>query len=265
MKKSKGSELSVLLVLAGFIVLAVVYFFPVKSMMEEVSIVEGEITNLKTQINTMLPKVSNEKKLKAETAELKAKTQEIIHSFPSFLRVENELVDLIDFEDESDVQFASVTVNDAVSIVDEPKEGEAAAASSEAPAEGQTEGGETEGSSSEATPATDANAESIKGKYILYEVPININFTSTYAGLKSLVEFLNGSGNPKNVESVNVTFNEGEGNLLGTVNYKSFFISGSDKEYKEIEIEGINHGTKNIFGTFEKKKDKKDKKDKKNK
>lgn len=260
MKKSKGSELSVLLVLAGFIVLAVVFFFPVKSMMEEVSIVEGEITNLKTQINTMLPKVNNEKKLKAETAELKAKTQEIIHSFPSFLRVENELVDLIDFEDESDVQFASVTVNDAVSIVDEPKEGEAAAGSSEAPAEGQTEGGEAGGS-----PATDANAESIKGKYILYEVPININFTSTYAGLKSLVEFLNGSGDPKNVESVNVTFNEGEGNLLGTVNYKSFFISGSDKEYKEIEIEGINHGTKNIFGTFEKKKDKKDKKDKKNK
>ena len=51
------------------------------------------------------------------------------------------------------------------------------------------------------------------------------------------------------LESFSVAYDEKTGLLSGATNVNFYSILGSDKEYKEQNISGVQMGTNNIFGT----------------
>lgn len=85
--------------------------------------------------------------------------------------------------------------------------------------------------------------------YYLNNNEVSIVHTSSYQGIKDMIDYIYEHKNRMALESFSVAYDEKTGLLSGSTNVNFYSILGSDKEYKEQNISGVQMGTNNIFGT----------------
>lgn len=85
--------------------------------------------------------------------------------------------------------------------------------------------------------------------YYLNNNEVSIIHTSSYQGIKDMLDYIYEHKNRMSFESFMVSYDETTGLLSGSTNVNFYSIVGSDKEYKEQNIQGVQMGTDNIFGT----------------
>lgn len=240
----------ILIVFVGILIFALVYYFPIRSYTEDAEKLNTENVGLTAKLAELEAKVARESEIKAETTNYEADTLALVAKFPSFLQVENEIMDIVGLEKELKVEVPLITVNTPVEMKasDTPEVAEAA----EAPQEVATEEAPEADSTTE-VPAADETevAPAAANKYKLYDMSTNINYKGGYDSLKKFLDKIAKSTDKKSINSVSLTFDNKTGNLDGNIVYDSYFLVGSDRPYEEIITKTIRHGTKNIFGTVD--------------
>ena len=240
----------ILIVFVGILIFALVYYFPIRSYTEDAEKLNTENVGLTAKLAELEAKVARESEIKAETTNYEADTLALVAKFPSFLQVENEIMDIVGLEKELKVEVPLITVNTPVEMkgTDTPEVAEAA----EAPQEVATEEAPEADSTTEAPAADETEvAPAAANKYKLYDMSTNINYKGGYDSLKKFLDKIAKSTDKKSINSVSLTFDNKTGNLDGNIVYDSYFLAGSDRPYEEIITKTIRHGTKNIFGTVD--------------
>ena len=240
----------ILIVFVGILIFALVYYFPIRSYTEDAEKLNTENVGLTAKLAELEAKVARESEIKAETTNYEADTLALVAKFPSFLQVENEIMDIVGLEKELKIEVPLITVNTPVEMKasDTPEVAEAA----EAPQEVATEEAPEADSTTEAPAADETEvAPAAANKYKLYDMSTNINYKGGYDSLKKFLDKIAKSTDKKSINSVSLTFDNKTGNLDGNIVYDSYFLVGSDRPYEEIITKTIRHGTKNIFGTVD--------------
>jgi hypothetical protein len=240
----------ILIVFVGILIFALVYYFPIRSYTEDAEKLNTENVGLTAKLAELEAKVARESEIKAETTNYEADTLALVAKFPSFLQVENEIMDIVGLEKELKVEVPLITVNTPVEMKasDTPEVAEAPAA----PQEVATEEAPEADSTTEAPEADETEvAPAAANKYKLYDMSTNINYKGGYDSLKKFLDKIAKSSDKKSINSVSLTFDNKTGNLDGNIVYDSYFLVGSDRPYEEIITKTIRHGTKNIFGTVD--------------
>lgn len=240
----------ILIVFVGILIFALVYYFPIRGYTEDAEKLNTENVGLTAKLAELEAKVARESEIKAETTNYEADTLALVAKFPSFLQVENEIMDIVGLEKELKVEVPLITVNTPVEMkgTDTPEVAEAA----EAPQEVATEEAPEADSTTEAPAADETEvAPAAANKYKLYDMSTNINYKGGYDSLKKFLDKIAKSTDKKSINSVSLTFDNKTGNLDGNIVYDSYFLAGSDRPYEEIITKTIRHGTKNIFGTVD--------------
>lgn len=96
-----------------------------------------------------------------------------------------------------------------------------------------------------------ADATTIPISYTLNQNKVTLNHTSSYQGLKDIIDYVYGHKNRMALESFTVAYDEGTGELAGTTVVNFYSVIGTDKAYTEQNLNGVNTGTDNIFGTID--------------
>ena len=240
----------ILIVFVGILIFALVYYFPIRSYTEDAEKLNTENVGLTAKLAELEAKVARESEIKAETTNYEADTLAMVAKFPSFLQVENEIMDIVGLEKELKVEVPLITVNTPVEMKasDTPEVAEAPAA----PQEVATEEAPEADATTEAPAADETEvAPAAANKYKLYDMSTNINYKGGYDSLKKFLDKIAKSSDKKSINSVSLTFDNKTGNLDGNIVYDSYFLVGSDRPYEEIITKTIRHGTKNIFGTVD--------------
>ena len=244
----------ILIVFVGILIFALVYYFPIRSYTEDAEKLNTENVGLTAKLAELEAKVARESEIKAETTNYEADTLAMVAKFPSFLQVENEIMDIVGLEKELKVEVPLITVNTPVEMKasDTPEVAEAAEAPQEVATEEAPEASPEEASATEAPVADETGvAPAVANKYKLYDMSTNINYKGGYDSLKKFLDKIAKSTDKKSINSVSLTFDNKTGNLDGNIVYDSYFLAGSDRPYEEIITKTIRHGTKNIFGTVD--------------
>ena len=245
----------ILIVFVGILIFALVYYFPIRSYTEDAEKLNTENVGLTAKLAELEAKVARESEIKAETTNYEADTLALVAKFPSFLQVENEIMDIVGLEKELKVEVPLITVNTPVEMKasDTPEVAAAAEAPQEVAAEEVPEDASTTDASTTEAPAADETevAPAAANKYKLYDMSTNINYKGGYDSLKKFLDKIAKSTDKKSINSVSLTFDNKTGNLDGNIVYDSYFLAGSDRPYEEIITKTIRHGTKNIFGTVD--------------
>ena len=245
----------ILIVFVGILIFALVYYFPIRSYTEDAEKLNTENVGLTAKLAELEAKVARESEIKAETTNYEADTLAMVAKFPSFLQVENEIMDIVGLEKELKVEVPLITVNTPVEMKasDTPEVAEAPAAPQEVATEEAPEDASTTDASTTEAPAADETevAPAAANKYKLYDMSTNINYKGGYDSLKKFLDKIAKSSDKKSINSVSLTFDNKTGNLDGNIVYDSYFLAGSDRPYEEIITKTIRHGTKNIFGTVD--------------
>lgn len=245
----------ILIVFVGILIFALVYYFPIRSYTEDAEKLNTENVGLTAKLAELEAKVARESEIKAETTNYEADTLALVAKFPSFLQVENEIMDIVGLEKELKVEVPLITVNTPVEMKasDTPEVAEAPAAPQEVATEEAPEDASTTDASTTEAPAADETevAPAATNKYKLYDMSTNINYKGGYDSLKKFLDKIAKSSDKKSINSVSLTFDNKTGNLDGNIVYDSYFLVGSDRPYEEIITKTIRHGTKNIFGTVD--------------
>lgn len=240
----------ILIVFVGILIFALVYYFPIRSYTEDAEKLNTENVGLTAKLAELEAKVARESEIKAETTNYEADTLALVAKFPSFLQVENEIMDIVGLEKELKVEVPLITVNTPVEVKssDTPE----AETTQAPPQEVATEEAPEEASTTEAPVADETGvAPAVANKYKLYDMSTNINYKGGYDSLKKFLDKIAKSTDKKSINSVSLTFDNKTGNLDGNIVYDSYFLVGSDRPYEEIITKTIRHGTKNIFGTVD--------------
>ena len=240
----------ILIVFVGILIFALVYYFPIRSYTEDAEKLNTENVGLTAKLAELEAKVARESEIKAETTNYEADTLALVAKFPSFLQVENEIMDIVGLEKELKVEVPLITVNTPVEVKgsDAPE----AETTQAPPQEVATEEAPEAASTTEAPVADETEvAPAAANKYKLYDMSTNINYKGGYDSLKKFLDKIAKSTDKKSINSVSLTFDNKTGNLDGNIVYDSYFLVGSDRPYEEIITKTIRHGTKNIFGTVD--------------
>ena len=242
----------ILIVFVGILIFALVYYFPIRSYTEDAEKLNTENVGLTAKLAELEAKVARESEIKAETTNYEADTLALVAKFPSFLQVENEIMDIVGLEKELKVEVPLITVNTPVEVKGSDTPEAETTEATEAPQEVATEEAPEEASTTEAPVADETGvAPAVANKYKLYDMSTNINYKGGYDSLKKFLDKIAKSTDKKSINSVSLTFDNKTGNLDGNIVYDSYFLAGSDRPYEEIITKTIRHGTKNIFGTVD--------------
>ena len=177
----------ILIVFVGILIFALVYYFPIRSYTEDAEKLNTENVGLTAKLAELEAKVARESEIKAETTNYEADTLAMVAKFPSFLQVENEIMDIVGLEKELKVEVPLITVNTPVEMKasDTPEVAEAA----EAPQEVATEEAPEADSTTEAPAADETEvAPAAANKYKLYDMSTNINYKGGYDSLKKFLD-----------------------------------------------------------------------------
>lgn len=94
-------------------------------------------------------------------------------------------------------------------------------------------------------------ATTIPTSYSLYELQVNVSYTTSYQGLKDMFDYIYEHKNRMSVNNFAVAYDTNTGLLSGATLVEMYYVTGTDKEYTQQNLSGVTIGTDNIFGTID--------------
>jgi uncharacterized protein YsxB (DUF464 family) len=232
--KISNRDKKIIIVVIGSVAVLLSYFLVFKSMSDKNKALMSENLQLTARIADLQTKKANEAQYVSETERLNQEVADILTDYPSYLQIENGIMDVVGLEERTDADVPAVTIADPVSVA--VSTASAAAASDTADtAAAETAEGQVEAS--------------VASQYYLYDVNTNLSYSATYDGMKDLLNEITQEQDKKSISTFTATLDLTSGEISGALSYESYFIFGQDKDYVPADIPNIKHGTKDIFGS----------------
>lgn len=255
-----------LIILAGVAILALTYFFIFVPQSNKRDSLKSENMNLKSQYNQLSALAAKADDYTNKTKEMSDAMQQVYDNFPSYLQIENGIMDAVAIEKSTNTNITELTVGSPTAIDVNNPTGDAGTDSSSGSS---TDSSTTDSSNADSSQAADSNssqsqttdgstgdgstssssAKSTVTGYQLYDVSTVMAFKTEYHGLKAMLGEVIGSSQKKTISTLNVSFDDSTGKLTGEMLVDSYFLYGLDKPYEAPYIPAVPHGTNNLFGT----------------
>ena len=244
MKMSKKDQ-NLLLFLAGFGVLAIVWFIVVSPMREKTESLRMENSSLKGTAELYQSINMNRDEYEKSILILEDKRDNILDDYPSNMLTTDKIMYLTNLENfyVEDVAVAGMAFDVVEEVIPEVSEEEQAAQTAETTTD-------EEGNVAEAASTTEEENAENQGLH-LYRVPVNYNFRATYTGSKDMIEYLFDNGYRKSIRNMNLAYDTETGQLAGDMDVDFYYILGTDKLYDPISIPPVRKGVPNVFHTVE--------------
>ncbi|HCF14685.1 MAG TPA: pilus assembly protein PilO [Eubacterium sp.] len=255
-----------LIILAGVAILALTYFLIFMPQSNKRDSLKNENMNLKSQYNQLSALAAKADDYTKKTKDMSDAMQQVYDNFPSYLQIENGIMDAVAIEKSTNTNITELTVGSPTAIDVNNPTGDAGTASSSGSS---TDSSTTDSSNADSSQAADSNssqsqttdgstgdgststgsAKSTVTGYQLYDVSTVMAFKTEYHGLKAMLGEVIGSSQKKTISTLNVSFDDSTGKLTGEMLVDSYFLYGLDKPYEAPYIPAVPHGTNNLFGT----------------
>ena len=95
----------------------------------------------------------------------------------------------------------------------------------------------------------DSEVPDITSAYVLYGAPMEMEVTCTYHGMKDMFNYIIGQYNRNSIYGFDISYDEANGVLVGTVGVEMYYIEGLDKEYVPTFIPAVPKGQADVFHT----------------
>lgn len=76
---------------------------------------------------------------------------------------------------------------------------------------------------------------------------LTVNFEGTYAQVKDFIDYMNTHDSKNLISTMNMSYSGAEGLVKGSMQFNTYGIVGSQREYQELVIKDVFVGTENIF------------------
>lgn len=251
---SKDKKLLIMLV--GILFMALSYFTMYRGNVTKAENLRAENATLSARVSELEAVQDKCPQYETDMETMNAGIEQIIDQFPVYLREENNIMDVVHLEDETNVFVSSLTIADPV-IVDTSTASQGTDASADT-AEADATADAAGDAVADTAGTTDATVAADVGLYKLFDIVSTVVFDADYDGMKDMVSFIAGADDPMSVEQISMTFNSANGLLSGTMDFNTYYLFGQDKAYVPAEIPAIPHGVDNIFGQMIERKDSSD-------
>ena len=255
-----------LIILAGVAILALTYFLIFVPQSNKRESLRNENMNLKSHYNQLSALAAKADDYTEKTKDMSDAMQQVYDNFPSYLQIENGIMDAVAIEKSTNTNITELTVGSPTAIDVNNPTGDAGtdsssgsstdssttdssnADSSQAADSGSSQSQTGDGSAGDGSTSTDSAKSTVTG-YQLYDVSTVMTFKTEYHGLKAMLGEVIGSSQKKTISTLNVSFDDSTGKLTGEMLVDSYFLYGLDKPYEAPYIPEVPHGTNNLFGT----------------
>lgn len=260
-----------LIILAGVAILALTYFLIFVPQSNKRDSLKNENMNLKSQYNQLSALAAKADDYTNKTKEMSDAMQQVYDNFPSYLQIENGIMDAVAIEKSTNTNITELTVGSPTAIDVNNPTGDAATDSSTGSTtdSSTSDSSTTDSSNADGSQTADSNstqsqtndssaadsstssgsAKSTVTGYQLYDVSTVMAFKTEYHGLKAMLGEVIDSSQKKTISTLNVSFDDSTGKLTGEMLVDSYFLYGLDKPYEAPYIPTVPHGTNNLFGT----------------
>lgn len=253
-----------LIILAGVAILALTYFLIFIPQSNKRDSLKSENMNLKSQYNQLSALAAKADDYTKKTKDMSDAMQQVYDNFPSYLQIENGIMDAVAIEKSTNTNITELTVGSPTAIDVNNLTGEAGTDSSSGSttdssntdssqssqtADGNSSQSQTDDGSAAGSGTSSGSAKSTVTGYQLYDVSTVMAFKTEYHGLKAMLGEVIGSSQKKTISTLNVSFDDSTGKLTGEMLVDSYFLYGLDKPYEAPYIPAVPHGTNNLFGT----------------
>ena len=253
-----------LIILAGVAILALTYFLIFIPQSNKRDSLKSENMNLKSQYNQLSALAAKADDYTKKTKDMSDAMQQVYDNFPSYLQIENGIMDAVAIEKSTNTNITELTVGSPTAIDVNNPTGEAGTDSSSGSttdssntdssqssqtADGNSSQPQTDDGSAAGSGTSSGSAKSTVTGYQLYDVSTVMAFKTEYHGLKAMLGEVIGSSQKKTISTLNVSFDDSTGKLTGEMLVDSYFLYGLDKPYEAPYIPAVPHGTNNLFGT----------------
>lgn len=253
-----------LIILAGVAILALTYFLIFIPQSNKRDSLKSENMNLKSQYNQLSALAAKADDYTEKTKDMSDAMQQVYDNFPSYLQIENGIMDAVAIEKSTNTNITELTVGSPTAIDVNNPTGEAGTDSSSGSttdssntdssqssqtADGNSSQSQTDDGSAAGSGTSSGSAKSTVTGYQLYDVSTVMAFKTEYHGLKAMLGEVIGSSQKKTISTLNVSFDDSTGKLTGEMLVDSYFLYGLDKPYEAPYIPAVPHGTNNLFGT----------------
>ena len=253
-----------LIILAGVAILALTYFLIFIPQSNKRDSLKSENMNLKSQYNQLSALAAKADDYTKKTKDMSDAMQQVYDNFPSYLQIENGIMDAVAIEKSTNTNITELTVGSPTAIDVNNPTGEAGTDSSSGSttdssntdssqssqtADGNSSQSQTDDGSAAGSGTSSGSAKSTVTGYQLYDVSTVMAFKTEYHGLKAMLGEVIGSSQKKTISTLNVSFDDSTGKLTGEMLVDSYFLYGLDKPYEAPYIPAVPHGTNNLLGT----------------
>ena len=253
-----------LIILAGVAILALTYFLIFIPQSNKRDSLKSENMNLKSQYNQLSALAAKADDYTKKTKDMSDAMQQVYDNFPSYLQIENGIMDAVAIEKSTNTNITELTVGSPTAIDVNNPTGEAGTDSSSGSttdssntdssqssqtADGNSSQSQTDDGRAAGSGTSSGSAKSTVTGYQLYDVSTVMAFKTEYHGLKAMLGEVIGSSQKKTISTLNVSFDDSTGKLTGEMLVDSYFLYGLDKPYEAPYIPAVPHGTNNLFGT----------------
>jgi tfp pilus assembly protein pilO len=243
-----------LIILAGVAILALTYFLIFIPQSNKRDSLKSENMNLKSQYNQLSALAAKADDYTEKTKDMSDAMQQVYDNFPSYLQIENGIMDAVAIEKSTNTNITELTVGSPTAIDVNNPTGEAGTDSSSGSSSDSSTTDSSNADSSQSSQTADGSTSTGSAKstvtgYQLYDVSTVMAFKTEYHGLKAMLGEVIGSSQKKTISTLNVSFDDSTGKLTGEMLVDSYFLYGLDKPYEAPYIPAVPHGTNNLFGT----------------
>lgn len=214
----KKNEVQLLLIVIGILSAILSWQLVYKNYVEKTKIVEEENIPIKERLDNLEILNAKQGEYIAETERMKEESAAIINTFPPGYRNEDIIMYLYNMELIKDNEVAISTISMA------------------------------EGETIPYTGILNVDTYTLEDEGIrMFTNKNTMTFSTTYNGLKNILNYVYGISTRKSVSAVNVSATE-DGYLAGTMDINFYCLLGTEFPYIETNILGVPTGTSNFFG-----------------
>lgn len=258
MKVSKR-DWQILMAFGGILIAFSAYFFIFKDLQPKTDNLLQQNSGLSIQIARLEQLNAQQEQYKKDTADMKTETERIIGTYAYGLTREDEIMYMTQLENDNSpnmvIQNLNMSTPEEVPYI---KAGEILldGISTQLPESDAILTGEQQPAAAGAATPTAADntyAEPVieDNGIKLYREAIHYNFTTTYAGLKDILDSIYSLGSHKSIDNVSLAFDTETGNLAAEMQIYMYYLVGTQNTYQPLDITPMSTGVGNIFGTVD--------------
>ena len=265
--KVDKKQIPLVLGLLAVIAAILVYFFVYQKYQEKITALESSNSKLQSQVDDLTGKINSREFYETELERMELGIQKAYNCFPPMIEEEDAVLEAMRLEALAPMHVSTIDFQDTLSLYTVGTGETGGAPPAEVPADeavGETtveqdvaaaQAGETTNYGELQVPDLNFSSGMLPAGYqgdygpiSLNENVVNLNFTTSYAGLKRTLEYFITNPNRRTIQNISLGYDETTGLLTVAAMINEYSLTGTGKVYEFPYLPAVSMGTSNVFG-----------------